>query len=90
MDKIRYVWIQSDGKYLYNTLEFKDRVKVKSSPLNEIFVNILERQKKSYHTIYKVRLFYADGTVMEGWTSDNLLPIRLSNVEEMFDGRFNT
>ena len=85
---IRYIWKQNN-RYLWKTSDFKeeDRILVKCA-LNPIFVNILE-VKKGIPTATLVRLFYSDGTVLEGWTALNNSPISLTNTKELFDGRFN-
>lgn len=88
---IRYIWIPKDGKYIYRTSEFKreDKIEVPHSPDSPIFVNILERRAYGGNTAYKVKLFYSNGEVLEGWITDMLFPVKVTNQEELFDGRFN-
>lgn len=90
----RYIWIQSDGRYLSTTSDFKkeDRITV-PAPKNgtDIFVNILEVKEDKYRNqnVYLVKLFYYDGTVLQGWTALNAPPIKITNMDELLDGRFN-
>ena len=90
---VRYKWDCQGAKYLYQTLEMKPegRVELEKDYRNPIFVNILEHiaDEKTGWTYYLVRLFYASGKVVEGWTTDHLFSIELTNTDELFDGRFN-
>ena len=87
---MRYKWNQRDGKKLngartspYNPID------VPMDKSNDIFVNILEQVDDNWITWYKVRLYYANGSILEGWTTDVCFPIELSDTKELFDGRFN-
>lgn len=90
MKTIRYVWNQNDGKYLYQSNLFlrEERFDVPKDQFQSIFVNILE-VVGSIQLLYHVKLFYANGTVIEGWTGLNDPPIDLTNKIGLFDGRFN-
>lgn len=87
---IRYTWEQEDGKYLYqsNLCLKEERFEVPRDCLHPIFVNIIE-VVGSIQLFYHVKLFYANGTIIEGWTGLNDPPIGLTNEIELFDGRFN-
>lgn len=89
---IRYFWDQRDGKNLGRDANFESTFKVPFDPNKKIFVNILSvRQDETRHCkAFRVRLYYANGSTVEGWCTDTLMPIHIMNEEELFDGRFNT
>jgi len=86
---IRYFW-NGEAKHLYATEDFKkeDGIAIPPDPFNRIFVNIIKRVG-SHDIRVKVKLFYANGTVLEGWTALNNDPISFTAMDELFDGRFN-
>ena len=89
---IRYVIDFSSGmKKLYKTadLNHKDYIDIPYSD-DTVFVNILERTK-AYHDLdlIKIKLFYSDGTTIEGWYLDWIDVIGLADRKLLFDGRFN-
>ena len=89
---VRYIWDTrfSNGKFIYSCSNFNKETRICVPYSKEkIFVNILEKNDNKWCHHFKVKLFYSDGTVLEGWTSDLDLPIQLTNKEELFDGRFN-
>jgi uncharacterized protein YfaA (DUF2138 family) len=87
---IRYVWQWKDGRKIYKSLPFVAQEAIELPYAEVIYVNILQRiAQDNGNTAYKVKLYYHDGTVYEGWTSDHHMPISLINDEELFDGRFN-
>lgn len=63
---------------------------------DDIFVDILEYNptSRSYwnKNWAKLRLFYSNGTVVTGWTAHmySLCPVKIMNMEMLFDGRFNS
>jgi len=87
---IRYIWQQNNRTYLWKTSDYKkeDRFDVLLDRDNPIFVNILV-VIHGFPTKIQVKLFYSDGTVLEGWNVLDNSPISLMNAEELFDGRFN-
>jgi len=87
---IRYKLVPSDCKYLYLNSAFQreDKIAIPMSR-NDIFVNILELKEISIGTAIHVKLYYSDGTILEGWTGLWLNPICLANEIELYDGRFN-
>jgi len=92
MKKARYIWNIEDGKKIYSSIPFEkeNAIELPLDEKNSIFVDILEVSKGKYDTYYKVKLFYADGQIFEGWTWDALMAIDIINKEELFDGRFNS
>lgn len=99
----RYTWDQ-EQMYLYpnatfstrewqgeieNVVKWGERVEVPKDYKNTIFVNILEIKDVCGGTIAHVKLFYADGFTIHGWTMMNNAPIDITNKHELFDGRFN-
>lgn len=88
---IRYVWTY-EAKYLYQYPHFdnkNERIEVPVDHENPVFVNIIERDSINDYPTIKVKLFYANGETIEGWTASCLDPINITNREELFDGRFN-
>lgn len=90
---IRYSLRQEEVKYIYKTSAFarEDRTIIPFDSNNEIFVNILERKTDDEYFTWaaRVKLFYANGNILEGWIMVNRPVFRLINEEELFDGRFN-
>lgn len=86
----RYTLDQS-VRYLYPDPDYKLPKMTVLKSRHPIFVNILERNtdENSGDVAMRIKLFYADGNTMEGWTSQNLDPITITNQYELFDGRFN-
>jgi len=86
---IRYIW--KEGKYLYPNSDFSgNKIRIPYHQ-NHIFVNILERIKEERigQDSVHVKLFYTDGTVLEGWYLDIADYVTLVNDHELYDGRFN-
>ncbi len=66
---------------------------VRLPPHEDVWVNILEVVGEDHEWV-KLRLFYHDGEVIDGWTwlFRGLYPggpVVLHNAHELFDGRFN-
>jgi hypothetical protein len=90
MKVIRYIWEWKDGRKIYKNNHFVAGEAIELPYAEVIYVNILEKINQDYgNTLFKVKLYYPDGSVYEGWTSDYLMPISLTNTEELFDGRYN-
>ena len=84
----RYVW-NGEAKYLYKTEDFNKDNKFAVPFEHKIFVNIVKRIIDNGIIKANVKLYYADGTVLEGWTIMNNNPLCISDIDELFDGRFN-
>ena len=88
---IRYIW-NGEGRHIYKDESFNEKI-----PINigirrgheKIYVNILERKVDDCFISYKVKLYYSNGEVLEGWTSNSNMFIEIENKDELFDGRFN-
>jgi len=81
----RYVW-NGEAKYLFPTRNFKDEEKIfvpKSEYNNPIFVNILEIHEDEGIVFARLKLFYSNGTVLEGWTSLNNDPLDITNPDTL-------
>jgi len=92
---IRYIW-NGEGKHIYKDASFNEKIPINVSTRNEkIYVNILERKVDDCFTLYKVKLYFSNGEVLEGWTSDSIMFDSIMFIEikdtkdELFDGRFN-
>jgi hypothetical protein len=97
---VRYIWDFTGHRYLYKTNDFNADEKIEI-PLHDernghVFVNILERVDA--HDVFKgnaafesfhVKLFYPDGRVVEGWFIDTIESMKITNIDQLFDGRFN-
>jgi len=93
---IRYELVQKDIKKLAKEKGSKTTFPVRYDFFNPIFVDVLEIDGNWA----KLRLFYADGDVVEGWTwqFDVMTPLKLHATEDplslvptaLFDGRFNS
>ena len=89
---VRYCLLQNDIKRLAKAkpllAESVDTFPVRFDPKNPIFVDILEVDGDWA----KLRLFYADGEVVNGWTwhFETMCPVGLHNARTLFDGRFNS
>ena len=85
----RYELIQKDIKYLLRDKEDESTKFEIDCSQNPIFVDILEIPNKYWA---KIRLNYSDGKIVVGWTwllyEQN--PLRITNMDELFDGRFNS
>jgi hypothetical protein len=57
----------------------------------KVFVNIIDTCVVYSHTVtIKIKCFYPDGHIEEGWTfRDVICPIEFHNFYELLDGRFN-
>ncbi len=97
---VRYVWDFTGHRYLYKTKDFNDgdkiRIPLNESKFGEVYVNILERVSADdyfgEHTAYDsfhVKLFYPDGKIVQGWFIDTIDSIKVTNADELLDGRFN-
>ncbi len=82
---VRYTLDKSVTRYIWLDPEFKERVELPNSWNAEVFVNILEQDDSKI----KVKLFYQDGQVFEGWYLKCLNNFKIYNYEQLFDGRFN-
>jgi len=93
---IRYELVQKDIKKLAEEKGSKTTFPVRYDSRNPIFVDVLEIDGNWA----KLRLFYADGEVAEGWTwqFDVMTPLKLHAIGDplslvpidLFDGRFNS
>ncbi len=85
----RYVFDFTGINRLYNTRELRkdDFIKIPYSD-GHVFVNILERIK-GVQDIVKIKLFYPNGTIIEGWYLDHMDTIDIYNRDLLYDGRFN-
>ena len=88
---IRYVW-NGSAKYLWSDHELTKEGRIEIPFSNQpIFVNILERKvrKTDADESWKVKLYYSDGKILEGWVWSGHSPLSITNKIELFDGRFN-
>ena len=82
--------LDQNTKYIYSNPDYTgQKIFVPIDINHPILVNILERRKTEYDVALKVKLFYADGEILEGWISQHLANISITNMDELFDGRFN-
>jgi len=88
---IRYIW-NREGRYIYDE-SLKVKIPVDFPIKDKIYVNILEKRNElmRYGFIsYKVKLYCSNGEVLEGWTSNSNMFIKIEDTkDELFDGRFN-
>ena len=89
MEKVRYELVKQDLKYLCTEKFGKEKFLVKHS-CDPIFVNIFEVDKENLGWA-KLKLYYSDGTIVEGWTWHMVMnrPVKILGFDELFDGRFN-
>jgi hypothetical protein len=84
---IRYI-LSKDPLFLWASYESsfasEDHIDTPFSR-DKIYVNILEKRDPAY----KVKLYYSNGAVLEGWIPNITRYVGLEGAEELFDGRFN-
>ena len=86
---IRYV-LHRDQRYIWEDPEFTKKIFVPDDKQgNERYVNILSIEPYSSSERWKIRVYFACGNVLEGYTLKAIAPLTLSNFEELYDGRFN-
>lgn len=87
---IRYIW-NREGRYIYKDESLNKKIPINISARNEkIYVNILERKEYNGIILYKVKLYFSNGEVLEGWTANYIVDIEIEDTkDELFDGRFN-
>ena len=86
---IRYV-LHRDQKYIWEDPEFTKKIFVPEDRQNNYrYVNILSIEPHSGSERWKIRIYFACGDVLEGYTLKALAPITLSSFDELYDGRFN-
>ena len=86
---IRYI-LHKDQRYIWEDPEFTKRIFVPEDRQNNYrYVNILSIEPYNSSERQKIRIYFACGDVLEGYTLKALAPITLSSFDELYDRRFN-
>lgn len=86
---IRYVFAK-DQHYIWKDPEFVEKIFVPDDREGKNrYVNILSVEPYSSSKRFKIRIYYASGEILEGYTLEAIAPLILENFHEVFDGRFN-